>query len=412
MCMILKKTVLILFMFVIAGCGGSGSGGVSDACDALASDTFNCDSLLEDTVSEAVLPLVRDFELKLTDLNSKVFAYCEDPTKLADAQLAWSAVMTPLQQLQVMNFGPSLDEDHSLLSFYDWETADPYAIDIAIAKSTLFDAIDLPTIDNEKDLVAVEYILFDIAAIQTYSKNENSNVYDWRTGKTGDQAQQDVQIQQDRCEYANLVTSELVLRAADLSFAWETLEFLEFFEIKQTGANEIATALFYVDKKLKDEKIKKALPQADDVKSGFKVEKLESKYANESKEALLNNLIGAKTLLTLNDLDNSKTGLDDYLAAAGQQDVADEMIAALDEALANVAEINNPGILFDAVNDASDETACKTASGNGTYLAGSSDIITFCALQYQVKAFTDILKGDFTFLTSFTIPASASGDND
>lgn len=395
---------------LLTACGGSSGSSTADACADLATETFSCENMLEDIVNDGVLPLIQNLETALINLDDKVVAYCgeiSNAAKLSDAESAWTAAMVSMQQLLPMNFGPNSDAGNGLTTFYDWQTASPYNIDIAIAQRSRFpETVTLPVASNEKDLVAIEYVLFDIAAIQEYDNpaNENDNVKAWREGKTDDQ------IQQDRCDYAALVTTSLEEKAIALKASWQQLDLVSESNNKQSSANEIAKALFYIDKVTKDAKIKALLPQVDDPATGFDVDKVESQFAKESSDAILNNLIGAKILLTLNDTDDSKTGLDDYLKAAGQQDVADEMIAALDLAIANVQEIN--GSIYDAVNGASDETECKTASGNGTYLEESSDIVTFCALQYQVKTFTDILKGDFTILTSFTIPANASGDND
>jgi len=417
----LKHLTVAAAVTVLSACGGSSGGASSeqDVCDKLTSDSFSCDALLQDLVSEGVQPVVNSLSTKLTELDTKVSAYCaaiSNGTLLEDARNAWSDVMAPLQQLQVMNFGPNTDAETGLLPFYDWESADPFNIDIAIAKSASFENIGLSVSDNEKDLVTLEYVLFDIAAIQTYSnpENENPNVKSWRTGKS------DEEIQQDRCDYAKLVSSYLNDKGLSLKSAWEGYDFVAASSSKQASANEVAKALFYVDKITKDLKVKSALPQPDDSESTFDAGKLESQFANESKAAIKNNLLGTKVMLTLNDIDNSKTALNDYLTAAGFESIGTNMLTTLDAAIANIDAVNED--LYSAVKaamDANDEsvaTQCKTVAGNGTYIADgaseSSDIETFCALQYQLKMFTDILKGDFTTLTSFTIPPSASGDND
>jgi len=395
---------------LLVGCGGSGSAGATnDACNELSGETFNCDEMLSDLVSEGVMPIVQDFKTAMVSLDDVVVAYCADSNELSDARLAWTNAMVPLQQLQAMNFGPNSDSDNGLLSFYDWQTASPFNIDIAIAQRTRFpDTIRLPGTDNEKDLIAIEYILFDVNAVQAYPdpSKENIHVKAWRESSSN--------IQQDRCDYAALVTDALKDKAVDLESQWLEYDLASESTIKQIVANKVAEALFYIDKITKDEKIKATVPQDDNgAGSTFDASELESQFANESKEAILNNLIGAQILLTLNDSDNSKTALNDYLIAAGQEDTATEMATALSVAIANVGLIT--GDLFTAVSnsDASNETTCKEySSGSLEYTSADSPIKYFCALQHTVKNFTDILKGDFTFLTSFTVPASASGDND
>lgn len=410
----LKHLAVVAAVTVLSACGGSSGGASSeDVCDKLASDSFSCNALLQDLVSEGVQPVVNSLSANLATLDTKVSAYCEaisNDTLLEEARDAWSDVMAPLQQLQVMNFGPNTDSETGLLPFYDWESASPFNIDIAIAKSALFSNIDLPTSDNEKDLVALEYVLFDVSAVQVYSDpdNENPSVESWRTGKS------DEEIQQDRCDYAKLVSTYLSDKGLSLKSAWEGYDFVAASSSKQASANEVAKALFYVDKITKDLKVKSVLPQPDDSGSTFDAGKLESQFANESKAAIKNNLLGTKIMLTLNDSDNSKTALNDYLTAAGFESIGTNMLTTLDAAIENIDAVNSD--LYTAVEGATDATQCKTVAGNGTYIAEgageSSDIDTFCALQYQLKMFTDILKGEFTSSTSFTIPPSASGDND
>lgn len=408
----MKNLVILTFTGLLTACGGSSGGSTSDACNDLNSSVFSCDIMLNDLITEGVTPIVQKFATAVASLNTELTSYCGETgntDKLTSAENAWSAVMQPLQQLQVMKFGPNISSSNGLLSFYDWESANAYNIDIAIAKNSLFDQVGLSNSDNEKDLVALEYIIFAPGEVQTYSDpgKENENVFEWRDGKSPDQ------IQQNRCDYAMLITADLEIRTASLLSQWQGFELSSQSSSKQVAANQVAEALFYLDKITKDIKIKAVLPQADDNTSNFKASGLESQFAHQSKEAILNNLLGVKTILTLNDSDDSKTAINDYLKAAGQQAVADKMVVALDDAIANTNSIGTD--IYTAVNNATsaNEASCTSySSGSLEYVDAASDIERFCALQHSVKKVTDELKGDFTFLTSFTVPASASGDND
>lgn len=408
-----KHAVLSLAMLALAGCGGSsgGSGSVSDVCNDLTSSEFSCDTMLTDLVAEGVIPVVEDFETNLALLDTSVGDYCADisnSTKLETAGFAWVSVMVPLQQLNVMGFGPNADLENGLTSFYDWETANPINIDIAIAKSVLFAEIDLPASDNEKDLVAIEYILFAPSVIQTdgESANENSNVKTWREQNT-----EENEIQQDRCDYAKLITADMVNRVAALKTNWQQFDLASVSSSKQVAANEVAQALFYVDTKTKDLKIKALLPQVDQDNNDaetFNASKVESQFAHISKEHIIENLKGLRVIYTA----NGNMGLDDYLVAAGQDQIAADMLSTLDAAITNAEAINDS--LFDAVTNAADVDTCSTIIGTGLYDVDteSSDIDTLCALQGNVKAFTDVLKFEMIPATSFTAPASADGDND
>lgn len=405
-----KYTVLSLGMLVLAGCGGSGgTGSVSDACNELTDESFSCATMLTDLVVEAVIPTVATFEDNLVQLNTKVDEYCaniDNGEKLETAKLAWQAAMVPLQQLQVMNFGPNADLGNGLISFYDWETANPYSIDISIAKSVLFEDIELPPVDNEKDLVAIEYILFAPSAVQAYTdpSKENSNVKKWREGSTGEN-----EIQKERCDYAKLITADMQHRAATLKSSWQQFDLASVSSSKQVAANEVAQALFYIDNKTKDLKIKALLPQPEQADSdSFNAAKVESYFAHVSKEHIIANLNGLKNIFT----SNGNVGLDDYLSAVGQAQIATDMLTALDAAISNAEAID--GSLFTALTDANGVDACSTVAVTGLYDTDgeSSDIVTLCALQANIKKLTDVLKFEMIPATSFTAPASADGDND
>lgn len=394
--MLKRNMVIIPALLGLVACGGSSSD-VRDACNELSDADFSCDAMLNDLVEKSAQPLATEFKTKMQELNTAVDAYCSNPvttSALSAAQDAWKAAMVPLQKMQTMDFGPNASGDNKLLSFYDWETADPYDIDIAIAKNYLFEAVTLPTADNEKDLVALEYILFDIGAIQSYDSNENSNVEAWRTDPDAD-------IQADRCDYAQLVSEELKTRAASFEAEWNNFDLASISNSKQAAANEVVQGFFYADKQIKDAKIKAALPQETNGK--FDASKLESQYANVSKEHLINNLNGLKLIFNADD----GVGIDDYLIAAGQADVATDINNEIDSAIANLEAID--GSLFDAVNDLYTVSDCMN---DNVYTESDAPITVLCVLPKTLVGLTDLLKEDLVMSTAFTKPASVSGDND
>lgn len=293
-----------------------------------------------------------------------------------------------------MNFGPNAEAENGLLSFYDWQTASESNIDIAIANNATDDS-GLSSIDNRKDLVAVEYILF--TADDTVTNSSNAAVSAWQTDSAD--------IQADRCDYAQLITEDLKSRSATLEASWNNFDLASVSNSKQAAANEVTQAFFYADKQIKTAKVRNALPQATN--ENFDASKLESQFANTSKEHLINNLEGLKQILNAGD----GVGIDDYLVAVGESEVATTLNAQIDSAIENLGDIDQ-GSMFAAINDATDVQGCINTSVSGSYEASSNDIEVICAFQKTMKDLTDTLKGDFVLSTEFTIPASASGDND
>jgi predicted lipoprotein len=381
-------TALVL---TLTGCGG-GSGGasniVSDSCSDLNSDTFSCEQMLQDitaVVSDNVDTLVTD----LTQLDDDIGNYCssvQDSGRLDTAKTQWLAVMENVQQLEVMQFGLIKDARDS---FYNWPLNDTCRVDVQIASDPLanFDTIA----NGRRGLNAVEYILFKPEVQDSCSSF--ASVSTWQDDNSPEEEKQ------ARCGYAKRISADLVVTATALKAELVNYDITSEFTSLQTAANSISDALFYIDKQTKDAKIRDVIPQES--AGSFNVGLLESQFAFASTAHLKNNLIGAKAIL--------EAGLNDYLIASGQQSIATEMISTLDNAITNIDAIS--GNMNTAITGASDVGACINTAANGIY-DGNSDIESFCALQFNIKQFTDLLKEDFTMILSFSKPAIADGDND
>jgi len=334
---------------------------------------------------------IASVKTSLQQLDTDIASYCavQDAASLNTAQDQWVTTMVDIQKMEVMQFDAI---DTARDNFYNWPSNDTCKVDLQIASGPIEDFTKVAT--GRRGLNSVEYILFEEDTLASCA-TLYSSVTDWMA--VNDLAAR----KKARCDYAKIVTADLVIRATALETELSTLDLATKLDSLQLAANSISDALFYVDKQTKDAKIKTALPQASD--GEFKETSLESQFAHISKEHLKNNLLGAKAIFTAND----QTGFEDYLIAAGQQSIATDMLAALDAALANLEAID--GDLFTTVSNASDVSACINTT---QYVAADSDITKLCALQVNVKAFTDLLKEDFVMVLKFTKPAAADGDND
>jgi predicted lipoprotein len=409
----IQASLALTLTVLISGCGGSGSstGTLTDACTELASDSFSCETMLNDLIEFGVQPVSTQLVMDATTLHSATDAYCDplissdtdDAANLIAAKDAWQEVANGIEQLALMQFGPLADADTGMKSLYFWPEVTSCNVDRQVVDGSLGSS-------SKSGLFAMEYLLFGSNGTVSCSSTDSPAVTSWASGLS------QIEIKKAQCSYAKLVADDVLAQSTRLDGEWANYSLRSGASTLQAAAGKVTDALFYIDKQTKDVKIKAALPQPDIATSQFDDTKLESQFAHASKEAILNNLLAVKTMLTLNDTDNSKTGLDDYLIAADQAGVAQAMLTALNSAIDNVNAINGSGggdgTVFTAVSNATNETVCKDLATSGVYVTSSSDIDTFCALQHNVKQFTDILKGDFTFLTSFTVPASADGDND
>ena len=401
----LKNILVLSSALLLTACGGSSSSSTSsqaDACDDLATSTFNCSTMLTDLVEQGVRPLVSDLKTQLSQLNSATITYCEDisnSANLTTAKDAWLTTMVTIEQLQAMEFGPSANTDTGLKSFYSWQEASPLNIDLEIAANTQSSA-GLSSINNRKELTAIEYILFSPGTI-TNTASANQDMQDWIAASSGNATQ----IQNDRCDYAKLVTANLASKATEFETSWNNYTLASEADTKQAAANIATDAMFFADKQIKDAKVKAALPQA--TAEVFDASKLESQFANVSKEHLINNLKGLKRIFTANE---NGQGIDDYLVAVNEADLATLMISQIDAAISNLEAIE--GTLNAAVTAGTSFETCSALANNGSNADGLSDIEELCKFQFTIKQFTDELKEDFIIATKFTTPSSASGDND
>lgn len=393
---------------LLAGCGGSsgGAGGsaTTDACKELDNDTFSCADMVNDLVEFGVRPLTDDFATQAQALHDATNTYCapliadgtDTDANLTAAQNAWVAAAETVQQLAVMQFGPLGNDDTDFPSIYAWPTVSACNVDLQVVSGSLAS-------DNRAGMFAMEYLLFSDKGSKSCTTEQSTTVNEWFNDNN------EAARQVDRCEYAQLVADDLVEKATAMETAWNSYDLSTAGSTLQAAAGKVTDALFYIDKQTKDAKIKAALPQATD--ESFDATVLESQFANDSKEAIIANLQGAKRILIANDV-AANTGFDDYFAALGRDDITTDMVTALDQAIANAQAID--GTIFAALSSATDENvqSCINYANDGQYSDGLSDLMTFCALQYNIKMFTDILKGDFVQATSFTVPASADGDAD
>lgn len=388
---------------VLIGCGSGGdsTGGTNDACGESNNTSFNCTTMLNNVVDIVVQPVMDDVVSKLNSQEGTLSEYCNaigDASKKTAAQADWLDTMASAQQLAVMQFGPLKSED-TFKQLYSWpsygeELFDLEIVDYDNAENQSTYAISSSA--SRKGLIALEYVLFtDDGYMAPEDEDTPQSIITWQSGKTASEKQQ------ARCDYALLAIDDLLTQAEALQGEWNAYSIVDDYSSLQAAANAISDALFYIDKQTKDAKLIAALPQ--ETNGTFNAESLESQYANASKTHIKNNLLAAKALLE----GDTGLGINDYLAAKGQSTLGDEMVAALDVAIANVDAIS--GNLQSAVSNASDVSECINAT---SYATGDSDIVKTCALQKNLKAFTDLLKEDFVLALSFSKPSDASGDND
>ncbi len=396
----MKKSALTLVssaLFLTAcGGGGSSSGGSSsaDACSALNSDSFNCTTMLSE-LDWVQYQAAEQFSTQLEDLQQQTNAYCaaigseQQATTRTAAQQSWQQAMLGWQKLEVMQFGPVKEYRNAI---YSW----PLSVNKTCSMDGIIAGVDLQqSFDNstpqQRGLPAVEYVLFADAPLPSCSDAPEA---------AADAAK--------RCAFAQAAIESMRTNVANMSFDLGSYE-PATTPGGQAAAQEIFEALFYVYNQTKGEKLQKTvLPENQN--EVFEPEKLEIAFADINAEVIAANLEAAQALMTAGNGNNG--GFASYLVAAGQADLASNMLSSLQTAIDGAKGLNASvrDIVTTAAADNSDNDVglCINAIASSS----GSDVAELCALDSKIKVFTDDLKGQMALNLGLTVPSDAESDGD
>lgn len=313
---------------------------------------------------------------------------------LVAAQDAWRATMDVWQEAEVLQIGPA---GSSLTAkggadlrdeVYSWPTVNRCRVDQETVYGTFRDAGFFDdNLVNVYGLDALETLLFSVPG-------ENGCPTEVDINTDGSWAGLGVDgVQQARADYAVVVAGGVKDTIAALVDAWDPSggDFGAAlaagstpFDGSTSALQAVFDALFYLETETKDRKLGGPLGLQDCVGSVCTSE-AETLLAGGSDRWIAANLRSFRTLFTGGD----GPGIDELLASTDEQELADAMIAALDQADAAAAQLDTP-----------------------IHLAGAEDPVDAEALYVAVKGVTDLLKGDIATVLVVEIPAEADGDND
>ena len=158
------------------------------------------------------------------------------------------------------------------------------------------------------------------------------------------------------------------------------------YETERMAADELFASMFYLDLVTKDDKL--AVPAGIDPSCTKDTcpESVESRWAGFSREEVRANLEGFRALFTGG---TDGLGFDDWLVARGAAELAAQLVAEIDAALAAVDAI--PGS-FDSA------------------LASNPESVR--AVHTALKSVTDLLKSQFVTVLNLSVPDEGAADND
>ncbi len=393
------RTAPLLLALALTACGSSSGSPGSAAVDTNADATR---SMLVGLATHVYLPTVNAFRDRAEELESATatWAASDDPLDRAAAREAWDAAVDVWQQAEVMQVGPAgvssvVPGGQDLRDeIYSWPTTNPCRVDQELIEGDYADAAAFAAqAVNVRGLDALEYLLFAEGTDNACAANSQLNT----SGSWA--AVPEAELDARRADYAATVASILADHAHALATAWAATGGNFAAELTTAGAgsatfstaqaalNSVVDALFYVDTEVKDMKL--AQPAGLAECAGTCPDKLESLFAHRSKEHVTANLRGLRLVFTGGAPGADQVGLDDLLTAVGAAQLATELLAEIDQAIA-----------------ANDAVA-------GTYEAAlSADVASIVAVHGALKDFTDLMKSQMLTVLDAQLAVSAASDGD
>ncbi len=394
---------------LVSGCGESTSSsqgpGFGDNNRPDGETDFNRQALIANLADNVIAPTFTEFRDDAVAQQQAVAAYCrqqsafsqnsasadEVQSALAAARDSWSKAIGVWQQAELMQVGPLLENDARLRNnIYSWPAVSACGVDFDVmfyrSGTVNGGAYDISQrTANRRGLDALEYLLF----------NQNLAAGCAGAAPDGWDNLTDSEKRLARCEFAVEVAVDIRNSSETLVNAWQR----HTARLKQAGVagsgfaseheavNRISDALFYLDSATKDGKLALPLGLLGDNSCGAQTcaDDLESQYAQQSIEHIINNLEAFERLLR----GAEGTGFTDYLINAGDRDTADTMLNDLRAALTSAR--------------AYQATLART-------LTDSPEQVT--RTHAEVKKVTDKLKTDFINSLALELPKTSAGDND
>ena len=313
------------------------------------------------------------------------------------AQQAWVDAMMVWQELELAQIGPAGSSLSAVGGqdlrdeIYSWPTVNPCRVDQELMYAQWdgdgwFEA----NLVNSYGMDALEHL------VHSGADNTCPSQIDINADGSWDALTPD-EIALRRVDFARALTAHVSGLAQDLSYTWSadggnlsgdlTLTTADSpYPSEQEALNAVYDALFYLDSSTKDRKIglPMGMPEAG-CTTGTCPEDSEHLLAQVSHQAIVANLVGFRTLFT----GGEGAGMDDLLIELGHEDLAVELLGAVDNAIATAESLDAP---LDVAVDTQPEKVQE--------------------LYDSVKAVTDILKGDLVTVLALSVPDEFGGDND
>jgi len=381
-------TVGPLLAILLVACGGDDSSPVLDAGDTDAGPPSPRRAAVIGVVDEVIVPTLTGFR----EETGTLLGALEDGD-LDAARAAWIGAIDVWQEVELMQVGPTGAMDATTGgedfrdAIYSWPIVNRCRVDQELVEQAYADVDAFATENvNVRGLDAMEYLLF-------HEGDDNGCAPNSAINRDGLWSPIVAELPARRLAYATTLATLVRRAASELVDSWAS--FAEqmrsagasstVFESSQAALNALSDALFYLDKETKDMKLAVPAGISADCAAETCPELRESLYADRSREHVHANVRGFAEVYR----GGEGYGFDDLLRAEGATTLADDLDAAIDDALAAIDAVD--GSMVDALE---------------------ADPGAMQASYDAVKRITDLLKTELVTVLDLELPMRAEGDND
>ncbi|HEY5926845.1 MAG TPA: imelysin family protein [Kofleriaceae bacterium] len=391
---------LVITGLVLAGFG---CGGETDKHDAM-TDNFDRSALLAHLATNVLLPIQEDVAAKAALVPAAIEAHCTalgsgtGDTTLGTARLAWQNAVDAWERADALKVGPAvMDALPATLRdrIYAWPAQAPCDTDRDVV--THFNApasYDLTTkLGRQRSLTTIEYLLFP----QTDMHSCVTEPPGWTALAAN--------LPLARCRLALTLAEDVATAANELVTAWRADGGNYVGELAgagtsassiasaHAGVNLVSNSFFYVDRDVKDMKLAESAGLVMTTVCGVVgepcVREVELRYADRATFAIRINLSALRQAVSGTTPTADGPGFDDFLIAVGQPDLAANMLADLDAAIAKASAL--PDSFLGAL---------------------TSNYTAVVDTHAAIKQFTNDLKSQFLTVLALDIPDDVASDND
>lgn len=376
---------------------------------------YNSEELLESLVKNYFLPNVKAMHSSVSDLVDLTKNSCSKLVNVEQTEInfqsikeQWKKSMYYYHRLEPFTIGPMKELSYSIpTAIYSRDTTWLCGIDIEVMR---IGQVSDPYLRNNsaiKGLDAIEYLLY--SELKPFCPPGNRHENDFKKWN----AKPRLERLKDRCNYIHVLSKSLKGELLKLSQKWTQNSYEKIAEFNKAGETKTLQAIYdevmsFIDVQLKDNKLgipsginrDGCIEDSCPIMAEHRLSKFGKAALKANYEGLISILLGVANA----DQVEEGTGLYHLLLEKGHVDLANNFLDNVEDAYIKVSKDYEGQDIVDLAKKVN-RTSCLL-----TKKEQRSD--TLCALYWDSKAISDLLKVDFRLALSLKHAENLEGDSD